>query len=165
MEDLSAKLEKLLIEAEDCELISRLATDHDKRQLFKKLAVDLCGMAEDIQAMISTRTPEAVSHEIKDGRMVAFSKVYNQMGVERNSSKIRPRELSEARPIRRVVYVRPCCRLNLYCHDWRRCQTYPKLKRSAYCSRRCLLLSALRTRVKHCGMSEKCAKSRRICHD
>jgi hypothetical protein len=73
MEDLSAKLEKLLIEAEDCELISRLATDHDKRQLFKKLAVDLCGMAEDIQAMISTRTPEAVSHEIKDGRMVAFS--------------------------------------------------------------------------------------------
>ena len=35
MEDLSAKLEKLLIEAEDCELIGRLATDLSKRELSK----------------------------------------------------------------------------------------------------------------------------------
>jgi hypothetical protein len=39
MEDLRAKLEKLVIEAEDCELIGRVATDPDKRELFKKLAV------------------------------------------------------------------------------------------------------------------------------
>jgi hypothetical protein len=70
MEDLRAKLEKLLIEAEDCELIGRLATDPDKRELFRKLAVDLRGMAHDIQAMISTRSPKAVGREIKDGRMV-----------------------------------------------------------------------------------------------
>jgi hypothetical protein len=31
----------------------------------------------------------------------------------------------EARPIRRAVYIRPCCHLNLYCHDGRRCQTSP----------------------------------------
>jgi len=58
MEDLGAKLEKLLTEAEDCDLISRLATDLNKRALFKKLAVDLRSMARDIEAMISVRTPK-----------------------------------------------------------------------------------------------------------
>jgi hypothetical protein len=70
MEDLSAKLEKLLIEVEDCELIGKLATDIKKRELFKKLAVDLRGMAQDIRAVISTHKPEAVSHKIEDGRMM-----------------------------------------------------------------------------------------------
>jgi len=56
MEDLSAKLEKLLIEAEDCDLIGRLATDPDKRELFKKLAADLRAVARDIQVMIAGRT-------------------------------------------------------------------------------------------------------------
>jgi hypothetical protein len=74
MEDLSAKLEKLLIEAEDCELIGRLATDLSKRELFKKLAIDLRGMANDIQAVISAHKPEAVSHKIEDGRMVPKAK-------------------------------------------------------------------------------------------
>lgn len=37
---MSAKLEKLLIEAEDCEIIGRLATDVKKRELFQKLAAD-----------------------------------------------------------------------------------------------------------------------------
>ena len=55
MEDMRAKLEKLLIEAEDCELISRLATDPRKRELFKKLALDLRAMARDIEAVISGR--------------------------------------------------------------------------------------------------------------
>lgn len=53
MEDLSAKLEKLLIEAEDCERIGRLATDVNKRELFEKLAVDLRTMARDIQMVIA----------------------------------------------------------------------------------------------------------------
>jgi hypothetical protein len=56
-EDLSANLEKLLTEAEDCELIG-------------KLTIDLRNMAHDIQAMISTRKQEAVSHTIEAGRMV-----------------------------------------------------------------------------------------------
>jgi len=58
MEDLSAKLEKLLIEAEDCDLICRPATDLNKREFFKKLAVDLRTMAHDIEAMISDRAPK-----------------------------------------------------------------------------------------------------------
>ena len=56
MEDMSAKLEKLLTEAEDCELIGKLATDLNKRALFKKLAVDLRAMARDIQTVIAGRS-------------------------------------------------------------------------------------------------------------
>ena len=48
---------KLLTEAEDCELIGKLATD-------------LRSMAHDIQAMISTRKQETASHTIKAFRMV-----------------------------------------------------------------------------------------------
>jgi hypothetical protein len=70
MEDLITRLEKLLIEAEDCELIGKLATDLKKRELFLKLAVDLRGMARDVQAVISKHKPQAVSHKLEDGRMV-----------------------------------------------------------------------------------------------
>ena len=52
---MSAKLEKLLSEAEDCELIGKLATDLNKRVLFQKLAVDLRAMARDIQVVIAGR--------------------------------------------------------------------------------------------------------------
>ena len=34
---LRVKLEKLLLEVEDCDLIGKLATDVQKRELFKKL--------------------------------------------------------------------------------------------------------------------------------
>jgi hypothetical protein len=53
MKDLRGKLEKLLTEAEDCELIARLATDLKKRELFARLAADLRSMARDIEAMIA----------------------------------------------------------------------------------------------------------------
>ena len=59
MKDSHAKFEKLLTEAEDCELIGRLATDIKKRQLFKKLAADLRSMARDIEAVVAGRAPEA----------------------------------------------------------------------------------------------------------
>jgi hypothetical protein len=55
MEDMSAKLEKLLIEAEDCEIIGRLATDVKKRELFQKLAADLRAMAQDIKILMAGR--------------------------------------------------------------------------------------------------------------
>jgi len=58
MEDLRAKLEKLLTETEDCELIAKLATDLRKRALFAKLAIDLRSMARDIEAVIATQTPK-----------------------------------------------------------------------------------------------------------
>jgi hypothetical protein len=57
MQDLRAKLEKLRAEAEDCELIGRLATDVKKRELFKRLATDLREMARDIEALIARRPP------------------------------------------------------------------------------------------------------------
>ena len=54
LQDLKTKLEKLPTEAQDCELIGRLATDIHKRELFFKLAVDLRSVARDIEAMIAT---------------------------------------------------------------------------------------------------------------
>jgi hypothetical protein len=59
MQDLHAKLEKILSEAEDCELIGRLATDIKKRQLFRKLAADLRSMVRDIEAVVAGRAPQA----------------------------------------------------------------------------------------------------------
>ena len=56
MDDLNAKLEKLLTEAEDCDLIGRLATDKAKRELFEKLAVDLRAMARNIKAMVAEKS-------------------------------------------------------------------------------------------------------------
>jgi hypothetical protein len=55
MDDLSAKLEKLFTEAENCDAIGRLAADLRKRALFEKLAADLRGMAHDIEAVIAMR--------------------------------------------------------------------------------------------------------------
>jgi hypothetical protein len=43
MEDLSAKLEKLLV-AEDCELIGKLAADLSERELFKRLALEVAAL-------------------------------------------------------------------------------------------------------------------------
>jgi hypothetical protein len=55
MEDLQARLEKLLTDAEECTLIGRLATDPGKRDLFVRLATDLRRMAFDVQALIALK--------------------------------------------------------------------------------------------------------------
>jgi hypothetical protein len=55
MEDLHAKLEKLLVEAEDCELIARLSSDLKKRAFFAKLSVQMRARARDVQATIKLR--------------------------------------------------------------------------------------------------------------
>jgi hypothetical protein len=55
MEDLKTKLEKLLSEADDCELIGKLAADAKKRELFTRLAADLRSMARDIEDVIAAR--------------------------------------------------------------------------------------------------------------
>jgi hypothetical protein len=59
MNDLHAKLEKLSLEAEDCELIAKLATDLKKRAMFARLAFQLRAMARDIEELIMDvrRTP------------------------------------------------------------------------------------------------------------
>lgn len=76
MEDLQARLEKLLIDAEDCALISKLATDQRKRDLFNRLAVDLRSMAFDVQAMMALKRAETggdikkAAAEPENGNMV-----------------------------------------------------------------------------------------------
>ncbi len=55
MKDLNEKLEKLRADAEDCSLISKLATDKAKRELFARLAAQLQKMAEDIEVAIAAR--------------------------------------------------------------------------------------------------------------
>lgn len=53
MDDLIAKLEKLRIDAEDCNLISKLATDPAKRELSARLSRQLLDMAAEVEAAIA----------------------------------------------------------------------------------------------------------------
>jgi len=55
MQDLKAKLEKLLTDAEDCDLIAKLATDNVKRETFNKLARQLRQMAAEVEAVLKAR--------------------------------------------------------------------------------------------------------------
>jgi hypothetical protein len=55
MKDLRAKLEKLRTDAEDCDLIGRLATDTTKRETFCKLATQLRRAAADVEAAIAKK--------------------------------------------------------------------------------------------------------------
>ena len=59
MKDLQAKLEKLLLDAEDCDLIARLATDRAKRETFARIAKQLRGMADELKADIAVRSAAA----------------------------------------------------------------------------------------------------------
>jgi hypothetical protein len=58
MKDLEAKLEKLLADAEDCDLISKLATDVTKRATFRRLAMQTRAMAEEVRQAIAGRVNE-----------------------------------------------------------------------------------------------------------
>jgi hypothetical protein len=55
VEDLRAKHAKLISEAEDCDLISKLAVDEKKRAFFRDLAGQLRSLAGDIEAAIAGR--------------------------------------------------------------------------------------------------------------
>jgi hypothetical protein len=52
MQDMLAHLEKLLTDAEDCALISKLADDKAKRELFAKLSVHLKQLASEVERTI-----------------------------------------------------------------------------------------------------------------
>ncbi|HXO70384.1 MAG TPA: hypothetical protein VN838_15575 [Bradyrhizobium sp.] len=56
MKDLKAELEKILTNAEDCELIARLATDKSKRETFGRIARQLREMASDLKVDIAARS-------------------------------------------------------------------------------------------------------------
>jgi SepF-like predicted cell division protein (DUF552 family) len=59
MKDLTSELEKLLVNAEDCELIARLATDRTKQETFSRIAKQLREMAAELKAEIAARSINA----------------------------------------------------------------------------------------------------------
>jgi hypothetical protein len=58
MKNLREKLEKLRVDAEECRLISELATDRAKRVLFARLSEQLSQMAADIEAAMVPAEPD-----------------------------------------------------------------------------------------------------------
>ena len=58
MQDLQAKLEKFLLEAEDCALISKLSSDPQKRARFAKLALQLRVMVREVEADIKAQSEQ-----------------------------------------------------------------------------------------------------------
>ena len=55
MQDMKAQLEKLRTEAADCALISQLATDPAKRELFARLAEHLKILAGEVERAIAEK--------------------------------------------------------------------------------------------------------------
>ncbi|MGY3618398.1 hypothetical protein [Bradyrhizobium sp. USDA 10063] len=53
MKDMQAQLEKLRNEAEECELISRLATNTTKKALFAKLAEHHRALVKEVEQAIA----------------------------------------------------------------------------------------------------------------
>jgi hypothetical protein len=56
MQRLRAKLEKLTVDAEDCELIAKLAIDVKSRVFFTKMAVEFRSLATVIEDVIKLQT-------------------------------------------------------------------------------------------------------------
>jgi hypothetical protein len=61
MKDLKAHLEKLRADAEDCALISKLATDRQKRELFARLALQLSHMAHEVELALRNAAEDQAS--------------------------------------------------------------------------------------------------------
>jgi len=55
MKDMQAQLEKLRVEAANCQMISGLATDKEKRELFARLAEHYKVLAEEVERAIKQR--------------------------------------------------------------------------------------------------------------
>jgi hypothetical protein len=58
MKDLEAYLERLRTDAEECALISKLATDKPKRELFAKLSKHLMTLASEVQRAIAAKVAD-----------------------------------------------------------------------------------------------------------
>ncbi|WP_229163483.1 hypothetical protein, partial [Bradyrhizobium brasilense] len=56
MKDMQAHLEKLRVEAEECELISKLATNPTKKELFAKLAARHRELADEVERTMKAST-------------------------------------------------------------------------------------------------------------
>jgi hypothetical protein len=58
MDDLVAKHAKLISEADDCQLISQLAPDPEKRAVFERLAIQLRAIAREVEDAIRARSKQ-----------------------------------------------------------------------------------------------------------
>jgi hypothetical protein len=63
MKDPGQQFEELLIQAQHCDLIAKLAVDRKKRELFTKLATDLLAMAHEVRARITEQANNGLSDE------------------------------------------------------------------------------------------------------
>jgi hypothetical protein len=59
MKDMHAHLEKLRADAAECRLISDLATDLEKRELFARLAKHLSVLASEIERAIGSKLADS----------------------------------------------------------------------------------------------------------
>ncbi|OCK62150.1 hypothetical protein [Bradyrhizobium sp. LMTR 3] len=57
MTDLEAKLERFETLAAECDLIGKLTSDGAKRELYLRLGLHYRELADDIRAVIQTKTP------------------------------------------------------------------------------------------------------------
>jgi hypothetical protein len=55
MEDMTNRIEKLIADAAECELIANLAVDLDKREAFRNLSNQYRAMADALRAVINRR--------------------------------------------------------------------------------------------------------------
>jgi len=65
-DELKSRVQKLRIEAADCDMISFLADDARKRALFQKLARDLRSTAGEIEAMNASREAQRLIYVHRD---------------------------------------------------------------------------------------------------
>ena len=56
MKDMEQHLRKLRADAEECSMISKLATDRKKRELFARLAEHLSVLASEVERAIASKT-------------------------------------------------------------------------------------------------------------
>jgi hypothetical protein len=56
MKDMEQHLQKLRADAEECSMISKLATDHQKRELFARVAEHLSVLASEVERAIASKT-------------------------------------------------------------------------------------------------------------
>jgi len=56
MKDMEQHLRKLRADAEECSMISKLATDRQKRELFARLAEHLSVLASEVERAIASKT-------------------------------------------------------------------------------------------------------------
>jgi urease accessory protein UreE len=60
MKEMQAHLEKLRLDAEECALTSRRATDAQKRELFARLAEHLMVLASEVERAIKAKANDGI---------------------------------------------------------------------------------------------------------